>query len=44
MVLCGEAWCLGGLDTRLVPLSDFDDRNFTTLPSTGRLVQSYVYG
>ena len=44
MVLCGEAWCLGGLDTHLVPLSDFDDRVFTTLPSTGRLVQSYAYG
>ena len=29
MVLCGEAWCLGGLDTRPMPLSDFDYRNFT---------------
>ena len=42
--LCEEAWCLGGLDTYLVPLSDFDDRVFTTLPSTGPLVQSYACG
>ena len=44
MVLCGEARGLGGLDTHLVPLSDFDDRNFTTRASTGRLVPSYAYG
>ena len=41
--LCEEAWCLGGLDTYLVRLSDFDNRVLTTLASTGRLVHSYAY-
>ena len=30
MVLYGEAWGLVGLDTHLVLMSDFDDRDFTT--------------
>ena len=42
MVLCGEARELVTSDTYLVPLESFGSRNFTNLPSTRPVVQSYV--